>query len=190
MDQQQQQTPGFFARLWLAFLAYWAILFNPAFAAGVVQLRQNPAALPGVPAKPVLPGQGAAPAQSDRREALHVLSMLQRDGRLIDFLQEEIASFSDAEVGAAARAVHEGCKKTLGAYLSLEPVYKDPEGASITVEQGFDPAAIRLTGNVVGNPPFKGSLRHHGWRAKDVKLPNPPDGQDPAILAPAEVELP
>ncbi|HEY3452118.1 MAG TPA: DUF2760 domain-containing protein [Myxococcales bacterium] len=182
MDQQQQI--GFFARLWLAFLAYWAILFNPAFAAGVARLKSGAAALPA-PA-PGLPAKG----ESDRREALHVLAILQRDGRLIDFLQEDIASFSDAEVGAAARAVHEGCKKTLGAYLSLEPVYKDPEGASITVEQGFDPAAIRLTGNVVGNPPFKGSLRHHGWRAKEVKLPNPPDGQDPAILAPAEVELP
>jgi len=188
MDQQQI---GFFSRLWLAFVAFWAVLFNSAFAVGVARLRKEPAALPaGTEAgRTLLPGK-AVSGPPERREALHVLSMLQRDGRLIDFLQEDIASFSDAEVGAAARAVHEGCKKTLGSYLSLEPVFKDPEGASITVEQGFDPGSVRLTGNVVGNPPFKGSLRHHGWRARDVKLPNPPDGQDPAILAPAEVELP
>jgi hypothetical protein len=108
----------------------------------------------------------------------------------VDFLQEDITAFSDAEVGAAARAVHEGCRKTLGAYLTLVPVFSDPEGATISVEAGFDAAAIRLTGNVVGSPPFKGSLKHHGWRAKDVRLPQPPQGQDPAIIAPAEVELP
>jgi len=193
---------SFFARVWLAFMTYFAVIFNPGFASGVARLRREQAALPPAPG-PVLSlpnGPAALPAKSavaepaaakpDRREALHMLSMLQREGRLIDFIQEDIAAFSDAEVGAAARAVHEGCKKTLGAYLCLEPVYKDPEGASITVEQGFDPAAIRLTGNVVGNPPFKGELRHHGWRAKDVKLPSPPNGVDPAIIAPAEVELP
>ena len=31
--------------------------------------------------------------------------MLQREGRLIDFLQEDLAAFPDADVGAAARAV-------------------------------------------------------------------------------------
>lgn len=185
----QQQTPGFLARLWLAFVAYWAVLFDPAFAAGVAALRKDPAALPAGTPKPQLPDNKATP-KSDRREALHVLAMLQRDGRLIDFLQEDLSGASDEQIGVAARAVHQGCKKTIAAYLTLEPVYTDPEGASVTVEQGFDPSSVRLTGNVVGNPPFKGSLRHHGWRAKDVKLPNPPDGQDPAILAPAEVELP
>jgi hypothetical protein len=150
--------------------------------------------LPGAAPKPELPEKAgaaaAAPAGSDRREALHVLAMLQRDGRLIDFLQEDIAAFSDAEVGAAARAVHDGCKKRRSGPTRRSSRLQDPEGASITVEQGFDPAAIRLTGNVVGDPPFKGSLKHHGWRAREVKLPNPPEGQDPAILAPAEVELP
>lgn len=179
-----EQDIGFFRRIGLAFVAFFAVLFNREFALGVFRLRREAHALPAPKAE--LP----AKAEPDRREALHVLSMLQRDGRLIDFLQEDIAAFSDAEVGAAARAVHEGCKKTVSTYLVLEPVYRDPEGASIVVEQGFDAAAVRLTGNVVGNPPFKGALRHHGWRATQVKLPAPPAGQDPAILAPAEVELP
>ena len=74
-------------------------------------------------------------------------------------------------------------------YLVLEPVYPEPEGADVTVAPGFDPTAVRLTGNVVGAPPFKGSLRHHGWRATRASFPPPPPSQDPRILAPAEVEL-
>jgi hypothetical protein len=174
-----EREMGLWRRLVLAMVAYFAVLFDRAFAQSVARLREGAPAR----AKPDLPGK------TDRRDALHVLAVLQRDGRLIDFLKEDIASFSDAEVGAAARAVHEGCKKTLSAYLTLEPICGDPEGASVVVEAGFDPAAFRLTGNVVGNPPFKGSLKHHGWRVSEVKLPAPPEGQDGTILAPAEVEL-
>ncbi len=174
------QSMGFFQRLALAF----SVLFNAALAATVARASQG--ALPAGSGTPALPEKPKA----DRRDALHVLSVLQRDGRLIDFLQEDIASFSDAEVGAAARAVHEGCRKVMQSYLVLEPVYSDPEGASVTVKAGFDPASVRLTGNVVGAPPFTGSLRHHGWRAKEVKLPLPPEGADGSVLAPAEVELP
>lgn len=121
--------------------------------------------------------------------ALHLLSILQRDGRLVDFLQEEVAGFSDAEVGAAARIVHEGCRKAFRQYFTLEPVRKEGEGAPITVEKGFDPALIRLSGNVTGEPPYKGKLAHAGWRTVKVQLPSRPQGVDPAIIAPAEVEL-
>jgi hypothetical protein len=115
--------------------------------------------------------------------------VLQREGRLVDFLEEDLSGFPDASIGAAARTVHAGCKRALEEYFRLEPVLKDAEGAQVTVPRGFDAAAIRLTGNVVGEPPFKGSLRHHGWRAREVKLPPPRDGVDAALLAPAEVEL-
>ena len=71
-----------------------------------------------------------------------------------------------------------------------EPVLPQAEGDNVQVPAGFDPAAIRLTGNVTGTPPFTGVLRHHGWRASAVKLPTPPEGQDELILMPAEVELP
>jgi hypothetical protein len=43
---------------------------------------------------------------------------------------------------------------------------------------------------VTGQPPFKGTLQHHGWRVKDVRLAPPPEGQDEFIIQPAEVELP
>ncbi|MFL5271206.1 MAG: DUF2760 domain-containing protein [Anaeromyxobacteraceae bacterium] len=137
--------------------------------------------------RPVARPVAAAPRAPEHAEALHVLSLLQRDGRLIDFLAENLEGFSDAEIGAAARTVHQGCKKALDAYVELEPVYKDAEGATVTVAAGFDPAAVRLTGNVVGTPPFQGALRHHGWRARKATFP--PPQKDPAIIAPAEVEL-
>jgi hypothetical protein len=128
-------------------------------------------------------------AQKSPAGALRILSLLQRDGRFIDFLQDDVTSYSDQDVGAAARVVHSGCKKALQAYLKLEPVMSQQEGEKISVEKGFDPGKIRLTGNVVGEPPFKGQLVHRGWKASEFKLPEIPAGQDPNILAPAEVEL-
>jgi hypothetical protein len=146
---------------------------------GAAATARDRAPAPAVHAKPRVP---------EHAEALHVLALLQRDGRLVDFLAEDLTGFSDAEIGAAARTVHSGCKKALEAYLELEPVFRDPEGATVTVDAGFDPAAVRLTGNVVGAPPFKGALRHHGWRATRAAFPPVPP-QDPKIIAPAEVEL-
>ena len=115
--------------------------------------------------------------------------MLQREGRLIDFLQEDVAAFSDADIGAAARVVHGGCRKALAQCLTLEPVLKDAEGANVTVPAGFDAQRIRLTGNVAGQPPFRGALKHHGWVATAVRLPALSEILDPRVLAPAEVEL-
>jgi hypothetical protein len=144
----------------------------------------KPAAAAPPPAK--APG-AERPAES--RAALQLLAVLQREGRLVDFIEEDLAGFPDAAIGAAARTVHAGCKRAIEELFRLEPVYREKEGAKVTVATGFDPSAIRLTGNVVGKPPFQGSLRHHGWRAREVKLPPAPDGKDPAIVAPAEVEL-
>ncbi len=196
-----EQEIGFWRRVALSFVAFFAVLFNKQFATQVYQLRKEqrgellpvPAALPEEEQpeeKQPIEEQPDRKTAPDRHDALQLLSMFQRDGRLIDFLQEDIAAFSDSEVGAAARAVHDGCSKALQSYFALEPVYCEPEGASIVLKDGFDPSAVRLTGNVMGSPPFRGSLKHHGWRAKEVKMPSSPQGQDPAILAPAEVELP
>ena len=120
---------------------------------------------------------------------LFMLSMLQREGRLIDFLQEDLASFSDADIGAAARVVHTGCRKAIQQCLSMEPVLKDSEGATVAVPAGYDAQRIRLTGNVTGQPPFKGELKHHGWAVTSMRLPSVSDTMDPKIIAPAEVEL-
>ena len=122
--------------------------------------------------------------------SLHVLAILQREARLLDFCEEELTGYTDAVIGAAARTVHAGCRKVLKSYFDLQPVRADKEGAEVAVPEGFDARAIRLTGNVVGKPPFKGALRHHGWRAAEVKLPEAVHGESARLLAPAEVELP
>jgi uncharacterized protein DUF2760 len=150
----------------------------------------TPSATPSATATPAASPQRAPAISAGSVEALHLLSVLQREGRLVDFIEEDLTGFPDAAVGAAARTVHEGCRRAIAELFRIEPVLRDAEGAQVTVERGFDPAAIRLTGGVVGDPPFRGALRHHGWRALEVKLPPPAQGVDPRILAPAEVELP
>lgn len=122
--------------------------------------------------------------------SLQTLVVLQRKGRLIDFLQEDLGEYDDAQIGAAVRSIHSGCKETLSKYIDLKPIFKDEEGKEVTVEQGFDSRAIQLTGNVKGNPPFKGILRHRGWRAVKVQIPqltSQEEGNN--VLAPAEIEI-
>jgi hypothetical protein len=127
--------------------------------------------------------------QHHRDGALALLALLQREGRLVDFLREPLDGFSDADIGAAARDVHRGCRKVLDQHLSLEPVMPGAEEAKVAVPKGFDPAEIRLIGEAKGEPPFRGTLRHHGWRVVDAKLPALAEGVDRMVIAPAEVEL-
>jgi uncharacterized protein DUF2760 len=126
-------------------------------------------------------------ASSDR--AVQMLAILQRDGRLIDFITEDIAPYQDSQIGAAVRDVHESCRKAIDHYLRLEPVIDSEEGQPVTVEPGFDPAAIKLIGNVTGHPPLRGMLRHRGWRVAKVELPPLPENEGRSIIAPAEVEI-
>jgi hypothetical protein len=121
--------------------------------------------------------------------ALQLLGLLQRDARLIDFAEEDLTGHSDADVGAAARVVHDGCRKVLREHFTIQPLRAESEGTRITLDSGFDAAAIRLTGKVVGQPPFRGSLSHRGWRATDIRLPKLAGSHDAAVLAQAEVEL-
>ena len=196
------ESLGFFARLWLAFILPWVVLFDGVFAAKVKALRSG-----GVSAaanKPftsvktetrlenskVIEAEAVNEAHpDDPTTALQLLAILQREGRFIDFLQEDVASFSDAEVGGAARVVHAGCKRALADYITLEPVRREAEGAAVTLDRGFDAGRTRLTGNVVGEAPFKGKLTHHGWVVKAIQLPTLASGHDPKVIAPAEVEL-
>lgn len=122
-------------------------------------------------------------------DPLLLLTLMQREGRLIDFLLENVDGADDAALGAGVRQIHKDCQKVLKEHLDLEPVIKAQEKSTVEVPVGFDPSAIRLTGNVTGSPPFKGSLEHHGWRVTKIKLQKPPDGQDAFVLQPAEVEL-
>jgi uncharacterized protein DUF2760 len=137
---------------------------------------------------PLPPPPPAPPAEPSGLAALRLLATLQEEGRLVDFFTEDIAPYSDEQVGAATRGIHASCRKALTAAVALEPVMAGTEGDAVTVPAGFDAAAIRLTGNVSGAPPFSGVLRHPGWRATAVTLPARA-GHDPHVVAPAEVEI-
>jgi len=163
-------------RIKLAFAAFFTILFKARLPAAL-----QPAARADVP----------APAPSDAADrAVQLLSLLQREARFIDFVVEDLGSYSDAQIGAAARDVHAGCGRVLERYLTLESILAGREGQPVTVGQdgSIDPATFHLVGNVAGAPPFRGTLLHPGWRASRVQLPPlPTTGR--TIVAPAEIEI-
>lgn len=135
------------------------------------------------------PERKADVADHHRDGALAILALLQREGRLVDFLRESLDGYEDADIGASVRDIHRGCRKVLDEHLVIEPVMPGQEDDAVTVPRGFDPGEIRLVGDVSGEPPFKGILRHHGWRVARTKLPTLTDGVDRHVLAPAEVEI-
>lgn len=124
-----------------------------------------------------------------QRLFLHLLAMLQREGRLVDFLNENLEQYEDDQIGAAVRGIHENCKRTITKNLNLQPIIDHLEGEETEVAEGFDPHAVKLTGNVTGRPPFIGILRHRGWRTDKIELPTLSDVSDAGIIAPAEVEI-
>jgi len=135
------------------------------------------------------PARPAAPPPDRGEAALRMLALLQQEGRLVDFLEEDLQPYSDAQIGSAVRSIHGGCRAVLKERLDLAPILPGAEGATVTVERGFDPAAVRVTGNVRGEPPYQGVLRHPGWRSAAFRLPDSTGDRDHTILAPAEVEV-
>lgn len=127
-----------------------------------------------------------APKGPSFATSAQLLAAFQKEGRFIDFLQEDLTSFPDAQVGSVARGVQKGCRQVMQQYLTLAAVLDHKEGEKVTVDEGFDPHRISLVGKVEGSPPFQGILRHHGWRLEKDALP--PLGR-PDVLLPAEVEL-
>ncbi|MGD8294672.1 MAG: DUF2760 domain-containing protein [Desulfobacterales bacterium] len=126
---------------------------------------------------------------SDRRLFLHLFALMQREGRLMDFLDEDLDGYEDAQIGAAVRSIHAGCRQLVHKYLKPEPVMDQHEGAVVEVPVDFDPGVVKLTGNVVGEPPFSGILRHKGWQVGKMNLPTLSGRQNAEIIAPAEVEI-
>jgi hypothetical protein len=120
---------------------------------------------------------------------LHMISVLQREGRLLDFFFEDLTQYGDSQIGAAVRNIHENCKKALNKYLKPIAIIDKNEGDSFTVPKDFDVNTIKLTGNVINEPPFQGVLRHKGWQVSKLELPTLTSGQNPRIIAPAEVEI-
>jgi Domain of unknown function (DUF2760) len=191
-------TPNLLARLSLAFGSFFSILSRPDFAADVQRLRDEGWPRPAAPAPtpapapvvaPVAPSPVSVPQLASETAALQLLGLLQREARFVDFVQEDIQGYGDAEIGAAARVVHEGCRKVLREHFTLEPLRAEAEGSRLTLQPGFDAAAVRVSGNVVGQPPFSGTLAHRGWRATVTRLPRLAPGHDASIVAQAEVEL-
>lgn len=121
--------------------------------------------------------------------ALQLLSLLQKEARFIDFIKEDIAAYGDADIGVAARVVHEGCNKAINEHFTLDTVRTDQEGSKITLAEGFNASEVRLTGNIVGKAPFKGTLIHKGWQVTNIRLPKLTAGHNANIIAAAEVEL-
>jgi hypothetical protein len=185
---------GFWERVAFSFRCFLSVLLHGDIPNDIAQKLAKPAA--PVPQAP----SPAAPWVSPLREverppletfdrAAQMLTLLQRDGRLIDFLTEDITLYPDEQLGAAVRTIHESCRQVLERYLKLEPILNSEEEQPVTVQAGFDPAAIKLIGNVAGKPPVRGVLRHKGWRVKEMNLPPLPQGAGRMVLAPAEVEL-
>lgn len=179
-------NPSFLGRVSLAFGTWLRILFDAEFAGRVQRLRAASGGEPFASAKTAAP---VIVREASPEAALQLLGLLQRNGRFIDFVEEEVAQYSDADIGVAARLVHEGCRKVLREHFTMRPVRDEAEGSAITLDEGFDAAAIRLSGNVVGKPPFRGTLGHRGWKVTQTRLPKLAEGHDAAIVAPAEVEL-
>jgi hypothetical protein len=168
---------GNFGRISLACSAALRLLRDPDFGDKVKPLLQAEAKPPGPP-KP-----SGAP--------LRLLTLMQRgDGRFLDFVLEDVTGAGDDQIVAAVRAMQPIWQRTLREHLVLEPVRTETEGSTVEVGPGFDPSAILLTGNVTGQPPYRGTLKHPGWRVREIKLPPLPQGQDEFVVMPAEVELP
>lgn len=192
------------SRIGLAFSCFFRILFGKKLPAAAAALLPEDALLlpapPVVTAPPVVvapapvapapaPAKKVDVAVFHREGALALLGLLQREGRLVDFVREPIDGFGDADIGAAARDIHRGCRQVIEEHFTLEAVLPGREEERVQVPRGFDPAEIRLIGEARGEPPFTGVLRHHGWRATETKLPSLAEGVDRAVVAPAEVEV-
>lgn len=187
------------SRLAVAFKSFFRALGNQEFADRVGALLAGPAiaasakraAEPVAPAAPA-PLKPATPAKLKpaRNDALSLLSTLQREARLVDFLKESIAAYDDAQIGAAVRDVHRDCAAAVERIFALRPATDQAEGSPLEVAEGFDAARYRLTGSVAGKPPFRGTVAHHGWQATKCELPAW-TGSEAAqtIVAPIELEI-
>lgn len=177
---------GIGKRISYAFRCFFSLLFHGEIPRDIAQQTGNVT----TPAS-TISGAAAGPAEAQESfdRAIQMLALLQRDGRLIDFLSEDVAQYPDAQLGAAARAVHDNCRQVLDRYFKLEPIMASDEDQPVTVPPGFEPASIKVIGNVAGTPPFRGLLRHRGWCVRQANLPSLPEGVGRSVVAPAEVEV-
>jgi hypothetical protein len=180
-------------RLSFAFRCFFSLLFQGKIPQEVLRAVAGSAAevvpTPATRTSPTSAKVGDVPNPEAVDRAVQMLALLQRDGRLVDFLEEDVSSYPDGQLGAAVRSIHTSCRQVLERYIKLEPVLSSEEDHPVTLPPGFDPAAIKIVGNVGGERPIRGLLRHRGWRVAEVTLPSLPQGSGRAIVAPAEVEV-
>ncbi len=175
-------------RLWYAWVCFFKILFDGTFAKRVWNAERGLSLTAAPPVEEEDP-EKVLPSPPSTDAALQLLALFQREGRFVDFLEEDVTTFTDGDIGAAARVVHQGCRKALHDHCKVAPVRAEDEGSKVTVAKGTPASEVKLIGNVAGEPPFTGVLRHKGWRLKDLHLPTAIDAHDVTIVAPAEVEL-
>src|SRR5262252_1500295 len=151
-------------RISFAFRCFFSLLFQgkipqdmlEALTGSAAEVAPSPIARTP-PASTKVRGDAPNPEAVDR--AVQMLALLQRDGRLVDFLEEDVSSYPDGQLGAAVRSIHTSCRQVLERYIKLEPILSSEEGQPVTVPVGFDLAAIKLVGsNVTGEPPIRGLL--------------------------------
>jgi hypothetical protein len=179
------------SRIAFAFRCFFALLFKGVIPADILEEVRPTDRSVTEAVRPVHAAENERPAPAPDRgdRAIQLLALLQRDGRLVDFLREDIAVYSDAQVGAAVRDVHASCRQVLERYVGIEPILADEEGQGTVVSAPVDPAAIKLVGAVGTKPTYRGTVRHRGWRAGRVELPPLPAADARLIVAPAEVEV-
>ena len=178
-------------RIVLAFRAFFNLLFSGELSPETLTaLNLTRRGAPATASRPAAPSTVAAapPAVRTSDGALQFLAILQRDSRLVDFLMEDIGAYSDDQVGAAVRELHDQCRDAVGRYVKLEPVIDGVEG-TYAKAPGSDASLVKFVGNVPAKPPAGGTLRHKGWRATKVDLPALPAKQDATVIAPAEIEI-
>lgn len=180
-------------RIFTAIRAFFRILFDRRVADETVRLLSGPTAPPPpaatapAPPKPAAPPAPKKPARSD---AVTLLAALQREARLVDFLQEKLDDYSDAQIGAAVRDVQRDARAALARLFDLRPLTDAGEGASLEVPAGADALRFRLVGNVAGSPPYRGVVRHHGWQVGKCELPEwTGSSESQNVVAPIEVEV-
>ena len=179
-------------RVFLAFGCFFNILFRGQLsdtALAALGLSRRGGAAAASP-KAAAPGPAAATTASVKTSdgALQILSIMQRDSRLLDFLMEDLTTYSDDQIGAAVRELHDQCRDSVSRYITLQPVIDGVEG-TFAQAPSKDPGIVKFVGNVPATPPSGGTLRHKGWRASKVDLPALAARQDATIIAPAEIEI-
>ena len=160
-------------RLILAFKAFFTALKNPEFAQKLLEEKK----------------QEEKPASTGDYSHLRLLGLMQETSRFIDFLKEDLSSFDDAQIGAAARKIHEECGKCLEDLVTVRPLLEEKEGDKMTVPQGYDSSKIKVVGKVKGNPPYTGILVHKGWKAHKRSLPKTIGDPITEVIFPAEIEI-